>query len=135
MDGIQPNSSKNNTNTNSSIFAPVLVVATSENPKIIDTALRRSGRFDYEFWFTGSGDIEEEEEALKKRKYSINENCNIKWTDIGGLEETKKLLQSSIEWPLKYPKQFKKMNLKPPSGILLYGPPGCCKVCCIFDLK
>jgi transitional endoplasmic reticulum ATPase len=33
----------------------------------------------------------------------------------------------SVEWPLKKPEVFKKMGIKPPRGILLYGPPGCGK--------
>lgn len=52
---------------------------------------------------------------------------NIKWSDIGGLEKVKKELRESIEWPLKYPERFKKFGIKPPRGILLYGPPGCGK--------
>ncbi|MCK4635068.1 MAG: AAA family ATPase, partial [Candidatus Aenigmarchaeota archaeon] len=50
-----------------------------------------------------------------------------KWSDVGGLEEVKKRLKESIEWPLKYPDSFKNMGIKPPKGILLYGPPGCGK--------
>jgi SpoVK/Ycf46/Vps4 family AAA+-type ATPase len=32
-----------------------------------------------------------------------------------------------VEWPLKYPELFLGMNLPPPRGVLLYGPPGCSK--------
>ena len=32
-----------------------------------------------------------------------------------------------IEWPLKHPEAFKRMGIQPSKGILLYGPPGCCK--------
>jgi transitional endoplasmic reticulum ATPase len=49
---------------------------------------------------------------------------NVKWEDIGGLEEVKEKLREVVEWPLKYPEHFKKFNIKPPKGILLYGPPG-----------
>lgn len=51
----------------------------------------------------------------------------VKWSDVGGLEEVKKRLKESVEWPLKYPESFKNMGIKPPKGILLYGPPGCGK--------
>ena len=32
-----------------------------------------------------------------------------------------------IELPIKSPRKFKKMGIKPPAGVLLYGPPGCGK--------
>ena len=51
----------------------------------------------------------------------------VKWEDIGGLEEIKQQLKEVVEWPLKYPDSFKKLGIKPPNGILLYGPPGCGK--------
>lgn len=51
----------------------------------------------------------------------------VKWSDVGGLEEVKKRLKESVEWPLKYPDSFKNMGIKSPKGILLYGPPGCGK--------
>ena len=49
---------------------------------------------------------------------------NVKWSDIGGLEEVKQALKEMIEWPLKNPKAFERIGIKPPKGILLYGPPG-----------
>ncbi len=52
---------------------------------------------------------------------------NVRWQDIGDLEHAKKLLRETIEWPLKRPELFKKAGIKPPKGILLYGPPGCGK--------
>ncbi|MEM1769611.1 MAG: CDC48 family AAA ATPase [Nitrososphaerota archaeon] len=52
---------------------------------------------------------------------------NVKWEDIGGLEEVKQRLIEAVEWPLKYPEKFEKFGIKPPRGILLYGPPGCGK--------
>ena len=52
---------------------------------------------------------------------------NVRWNDIGGLEQVKQELKEAVEWPLKYPDAFKRMGIKPPKGILLYGPPGCGK--------
>ncbi|MCS4542309.1 MAG: CDC48 family AAA ATPase [Euryarchaeota archaeon] len=49
---------------------------------------------------------------------------NVKWEDIGGLEDAKQELIEAIEWPFKYPDVFKYAKTKPPKGILLYGPPG-----------
>ncbi len=52
---------------------------------------------------------------------------NVKYEDIGGLEEVKKQLREMIEWPLEHPDSFKRMGIKPPRGILMFGPPGCGK--------
>ncbi len=51
----------------------------------------------------------------------------VHWDDIGGLEEVKQELKEAVEWPLKNPEIFKRLGIKPPKGILLYGPPGCGK--------
>ena len=51
----------------------------------------------------------------------------VRWSDIGGLEEVKQELREAVEWPLKYPDRFKKLGIRPPKGVLLYGPPGCGK--------
>lgn len=55
------------------------------------------------------------------------ETPNVRWGDVGGLDEVKRKLREMVEWPLKKPERFRKMGIKPPKGILLYGPPGCGK--------
>ncbi len=55
------------------------------------------------------------------------ETPTVRWDQIGGLEEVKQRLREAIEWPLKYPEKFERLGIKPPKGILLYGPPGCGK--------
>jgi len=49
---------------------------------------------------------------------------DVKWSDVGGLENIKQELKEAIEWPLKYPDIFKKAGTNPSKGILLYGKPG-----------
>src|SRR3989338_8132639 len=52
------------------------------------------------------------------------EKPTTKWGDIGGLAQVKQELIEAVEWPLKNPENFKRMGVKPPKGILLYGAPG-----------
>lgn len=52
------------------------------------------------------------------------EKPNVKWEDVGALEDAKQELKEAVEWPLKYGKVFEHLNAKPPRGILMYGPPG-----------
>ncbi len=49
---------------------------------------------------------------------------NVKWEEIGGLEDVKESLKEVVQWPLKNPEAFQRMGIKPPTGVLLYGPPG-----------
>ncbi len=51
----------------------------------------------------------------------------VLWGDIGGLENVKQDLIEAVEWPLKTPEAFTRVGIRPPKGILLYGPPGCGK--------
>jgi len=48
----------------------------------------------------------------------------VSWKDIGGLEDVKKQLEESVILPVREPELFKKYGIRPPKGILLYGPPG-----------
>ena len=72
------------------------------------------------------------EKALNEIKPSalreyIREIPEVYWGDIGGLEDIKRELTESVEWPLLHPKLFKKAGIRPVGGILLFGPPGCGK--------
>jgi transitional endoplasmic reticulum ATPase len=49
------------------------------------------------------------------------ETPDVKWTDIGGLENVKRELQEAVEWPLKFSDLYKAIGYSMPKGILLYG--------------
>ena len=55
------------------------------------------------------------------------ETPQVRWSDIGGQEYVKQRLKECIEWPLLHPEAFERLGVKPPKGVLLYGPPGCSK--------
>mgnify|MGYP000402445417 CR=1 FL=1 len=48
----------------------------------------------------------------------------VRWEDVGDLEEVKQELKEAVIWPLKYKDILRHIDAKPPKGILLYGPPG-----------
>lgn len=52
---------------------------------------------------------------------------DVKWEDVGGLDEVKARLREAVEWPLKHGALFARAKTRPPTGILLSGPPGCGK--------
>lgn len=70
----------------------------------------------------GKGD-EDDKMGAKIMEAIVSEKPNVKWTDIGGLEEAKKALYEAVIMPTKYPNFFNDV-VKPWKGILLYGPPG-----------
>jgi len=49
---------------------------------------------------------------------------DVKWDEVGGLEDIKNALKETVEWPLKYADLFKKAGTNPPKGIILHGKPG-----------
>ena len=58
---------------------------------------------------------------------TIVEVPNIKWDDIGGLEERRRSLQEMILYPIDHPEKFEKFGMQPSRGVLFYGPLGCGK--------
>jgi transitional endoplasmic reticulum ATPase len=69
------------------------------------------------------------EEALKFVRPSamrevLAEIPPINWEDVGGIESVKQELREIVEWPIKNPQGFERLGIRPPRGILLYGPPG-----------
>ncbi len=62
----------------------------------------------------------------QKKKVEV-EDKKITWNDIGGYEDAKKEIKEYIELPLKNRDIAMKYGLKPPKGMLLFGPPGCGK--------
>jgi transitional endoplasmic reticulum ATPase len=46
------------------------------------------------------------------------------WNDIGGLENVKRELQETVQYPVEHPEKFLKYGMSPSKGVLFYGPPG-----------
>ncbi|KAL1464282.1 hypothetical protein WDU94_003944 [Cyamophila willieti] len=58
----------------------------------------------------------------------IPEDIKVSWKDIAGLDHVKKDLLQTVIFPMRHKEKLKgSVLLKPPKGILMYGPPGCGK--------
>lgn len=57
----------------------------------------------------------------------LEEVPDISYQDVGGLAAQIGQIQDAVEMPFENPELFAEHELKPPKGILLYGPPGCGK--------
>jgi len=58
---------------------------------------------------------------------TVVEVPNVTWDDIGGLEEVKRELKETVQYPVEHPEKFLKFGMAPSKGVLFYGPPGCGK--------
>jgi proteasome-associated ATPase len=57
----------------------------------------------------------------------LEEVPDISYTDIGGLSGQIEMIRDAVELPYLYKELFYEHQLRPPKGVLLYGPPGCGK--------
>ncbi|KAJ7147538.1 AAA family ATPase [Mycena crocata] len=61
----------------------------------------------------------------------------IRYSEIGGQASVIQKLREAVEWPLLHPDTFSRLGVRPPKGVLLYGPPGCSKTvlarACAFE--
>ncbi|KAF9316230.1 hypothetical protein BG003_002188 [Podila horticola] len=76
-------------------------------------------------------DVLDFEEAMKSIRVSaLRQNTSVQkvapvyWTDIGGLEGVKKILEESVIWLYKHADAYARLGIRPSKGVLLYGPPG-----------
>ncbi|KAK4378102.1 hypothetical protein RND71_004398 [Anisodus tanguticus] len=57
----------------------------------------------------------------------ILEVPKVSWDDVGGQREVKMQLIEAVQWPQKHQEAFKRIGTRPPTGVLMFGPPGCSK--------
>ncbi|PQM38739.1 calmodulin-interacting protein 111 isoform X2 [Prunus yedoensis var. nudiflora] len=62
--------------------------------------------------------------AMREVKLEIPK---INWEDVGGQREVKNQLMEAVIWPQKHQDAFKQIGIRPPTGVLMFGPPGCSK--------
>src|SRR3954470_7059823 len=74
-----------------------------------------------------SGYVYEKVPKSEVEELVLEEVPDIAYDSIGGLGNQIEAIQDAVELPYLYPELFKEHELKPPKGVLLYGPPGCGK--------
>ncbi len=109
----------------------VLVVANADEERVVriasslkDTTLR-SG--DSLLLDSRAGYVYERVPKSEVEELVLEEVPDIDYASIGGLKGQIEQIQDAVELPYLHPELFKEHELKPPKGVLLYGPPGCGK--------
>jgi proteasome-associated ATPase len=74
-----------------------------------------------------SGYVYEKVPKSEVEELVLEEVPDIDYSDIGGLSSQIDAIRDAVELPYLHPELFLEHQLKPPKGILLYGPPGCGK--------
>src|SRR5690349_11756823 len=108
-----------------------LVIATADEERVVrlaeplrDVTLRAGdsllldGRSGYVYERVPKSEVEE---------LVLEEVPDIAYESIGGLRGQIEAIRDAVELPYLHPEMFLEHELKPPKGVLLYGPPGCGK--------
>ncbi|HEY3873247.1 MAG TPA: proteasome ATPase [Actinocrinis sp.] len=74
-----------------------------------------------------SGYVYERVPKSEVEELVLEEVPDIDYHDIGGLTGQIELIRDAVELPYLHPDLFREHKLRPPKGVLLYGPPGCGK--------
>lgn len=109
----------------------VLVIANADEERVVKLAdplldeTLRAG--DSLLLDSRAGYVYEKVPKSEVEELVLEEVPDITYETIGGLGNQIEMIQDAVELPYLYPELFAEHELKPPKGILLYGPPGCGK--------
>src|SRR3977135_1921222 len=108
-----------------------LVIAQADEERVVrlaspllDIALRAGDSLLLE---PRSGYVYEKIPKSEVEELILEEVPDIDYTQIGGLSRQIEAIRDAVELPFLHAELFREHQLRPPKGILLYGPPGCGK--------
>ena len=108
-----------------------VVVLRSEESRVVelgsDVQNVRLSAGDNLLYDVRSGFVLEKLPKLDAGEVVMEEIPDVTYEDIGGLSDQIELVRDAVELPFLYPELYATHKLRPPKGVLLYGPPGCGK--------
>ena len=66
----------------------------------------------------------DDETDSRAQAMEVTESPDVRYEDIGGIDEQVREVREAVEDPIENPQQFEQVGIEPPSGVLLHGPPG-----------
>ncbi|KAJ1684276.1 hypothetical protein LUZ63_020569 [Rhynchospora breviuscula] len=109
----------------------VLVIANADEERVVRLAEPLRGQplraGDSLLLDSRAGYVYERVPKSEVEELVLEEVPDIAYESIGGLGGQIEQIQDAVELPYLYPELFREHQLKPPKGVLLYGPPGCGK--------
>lgn len=85
--------------------------------KILDSIVVEEKHFDYALGIVAPSSLRENQVEVP----------DVHWDDVGGLEDVKRELHETVQYPVEHADKFVKFGMSPSKGVLFYGPPGCGK--------
>lgn len=85
--------------------------------KILDSIVVEEKHFDYAMGIVAPSSLRENQVEVP----------DVHWDDVGGLEDVKRELHETVQYPVEHAEKYVKFGMSPSKGVLFYGPPGCGK--------
>jgi transitional endoplasmic reticulum ATPase len=85
--------------------------------KILDSILVEGKHFDHAMGIVHPSSLRENQVEIP----------DVHWEDVGGLEDVKRELHETVQYPVEHADKYVKFGMSPSKGVLFYGPPGCGK--------
>ena len=89
----------------------------SVDKKILDSIVVDQSHFDHALGIVAPSSLRENQVEVP----------DVHWDDVGGLEDVKRELHETVQYPVEHADKYIKFGMSPSKGVLFYGPPGCGK--------